>query len=145
MQMQHKYDDEMRTQMSRAKMNDKNSKICTCCGTRKLHVEFYRDKSQRDSFATWCKQCESNYNKTYNETLRAMNVTRARDLDEKSRAKFNAKMRAHRVARGTHTNRVNANANATTKTTTKNANAKTSTTRAKSRKFANAKTTTNDA
>ena len=37
------------------------TKVCRHCGSSKAEGEFYRDKSQADGLAAWCKECTREY------------------------------------------------------------------------------------
>ncbi len=47
------------------------TKICTRCGKRRKVELFYRDRSTKDGYSPWDKQCEAAYNKEYRERKRA--------------------------------------------------------------------------
>lgn len=103
-------------------------KSCTKCGKSKAisadnaKSEFYKDKSQRDGYAVWCKDCEANYNRAYFAALKAAGATRKSDItDPKARAKFDAKMKAERVVRGSKVATTKAATKATPKATAKSA------------------------
>lgn len=120
------------------------TKTCTKTGFTitgtidEIATYFYRDKTSNDGFATWCKEAEKSYNNAYHNALKNAGVTRASQLDDKTRAKFNRAMRIERVKRGTYSNRKSRNNDdAQTTTTTKNASKSRNTTR-KSRTFKNA-------
>lgn len=113
------------------KKND--TKTCTKCGkskvisTDKSVSEFYKDKSQKDLFAVWCKECERNYNRAYNKALKDANVSRKADIgDEKATAKFERTMRPERVVRKSKS-MTNSATNTTTKSATKKATEKATT------------------
>jgi hypothetical protein len=98
---------EMEATMARKKSTSDFTKPCTACG-RNLKCSddrsisaFYRDKSTKSGFATWCKECEANYNRPYNAALKKAGVTRKSDLvkDSKKLAAFNRQMKDVRIER----------------------------------------------
>jgi hypothetical protein len=85
------------------------TKMCTKCHAHKIasqdraESEFYKDRSQRDGYATWCKDCERVYNRAYNAGLKAAEVARVRNIDnDTSRDAFETIMSPERVTRGDH-------------------------------------------
>lgn len=110
--------------MARKNTTKNATKMCTRCHAIKQHDEFYRDKSQKDGFATWCKTCESEYNKMYFAALKKVGVTRKIDIvDDKTRAKFEREMRNARIVRGDHKNAPKNATRTNTRRATKKANA----------------------
>lgn len=41
------------------------TKTCTRCQTEQKVTAFYRDKSTKSGYATWCKSCEREYDREY--------------------------------------------------------------------------------
>jgi hypothetical protein len=75
------------------------TKVCTFTGNvlPATRENFYADKSQKDGLSPWSKQGEASYNKAYHAALKRLGVTRARDLDDAGRVKFNKAMVAAKV------------------------------------------------
>lgn len=85
------------------------TKVCTKCGGTFEITEFYKDKSQKDGRASWCKACERAYNKAYFASLKKADAPKKAAIsgDEKALAIFERGMKAERVKRskdGTRTN-----------------------------------------
>jgi queuine/archaeosine tRNA-ribosyltransferase len=76
-------------------------KTCTKCGNTFAVTEFYRDKSQKDGRASWCKACEKAYNRSYFASLKKADAPKkAAIANDKNLAKFEAGMKSERVKRG---------------------------------------------
>jgi hypothetical protein len=41
------------------------TKVCTRCKKRRKLDLFYKDKTQKDGHASWCKTCEREYDRAY--------------------------------------------------------------------------------
>jgi hypothetical protein len=41
------------------------TKVCTRCKKRRKIDQFYKDKSMKDGFASWCKPCTKEYDRAY--------------------------------------------------------------------------------
>lgn len=81
-----------------------DAKRCTkhnCpCGNVPLMMEaFSRDKSQKTGRASWCKKGEAEYNKPYNQSLKAQGALRKRDLEPEQVAEFEKAMAGQRKPR----------------------------------------------
>jgi hypothetical protein len=72
---------------------------CPCGNVPLMMDAFYRDKSQKTGRASWCKLGEADYNKPYNQNLKAQGALRKRDLEPEQVAEFEAAMAEQRKPR----------------------------------------------
>lgn len=47
------------------------TKVCTRCKRRRKIAQFYKDKSMRDGFASWCRSCTRDYDREYSARKKA--------------------------------------------------------------------------
>jgi hypothetical protein len=47
------------------------TKTCTRCHKRRKIDQFYKDKTQKDGHASWCKTCEREYDREYRAKRKA--------------------------------------------------------------------------
>lgn len=96
----------------KAKQQGEMTKTCTKTGFKvtgtldEVAEFFYRDKTSKDGFATWCKAAEREYNGAYHKALKKAEAARKADIaDDKKLKVFGTTMKPQRVVRGTYTNR----------------------------------------
>ena len=80
------------------------TKICSRCKKEKLLVKFYKDKSKKDGYRSYCKECHNNYTrdhyyknkeryKEYQKTYYLKNKKRLNKLSKAYRKKSREKIR----------------------------------------------------
>jgi hypothetical protein len=53
------------------------TKKCTRCGKRRKVENFYRDKTIKDGFSSWCKACTREYDREYAKRKKAEREVKA--------------------------------------------------------------------
>ena len=72
---------------------------CPCGNVPLMMDAFYRDKTNKTGRTSWCKKGEADYNKPYNQNLKAQGALRKRDLEPEQVAEFEAAMAEQRRPR----------------------------------------------
>lgn len=83
------------------------AKRCTkhncACGNVPLKMgegmAFYKDKTNKTGYTSWCKVGEAAYNSPYNKSLKAQGVVRKRDMTPEQIAAFEKEMAGQRKPR----------------------------------------------
>jgi hypothetical protein len=47
------------------------TKVCSRCQKRRKIDQFYKDRTQKDGHASWCKPCEREYDREYRAKKKA--------------------------------------------------------------------------
>ncbi len=64
-------------------------KLCPNCDVEKSHENFNKDKSKRDGFCSWCRECSSTRASEWRKKNAARNLELKRNWQKKNRGKIN--------------------------------------------------------
>lgn len=71
------------------------NRICYKCKLEKKIKEFGKDKSRKDNYKVWCKNCWAEFHKEYNKKNREKISKRAKEYREQNKFKISKRMRKY--------------------------------------------------